>query len=308
MNNWREKWSDHYNGLNNGLTDIHEGLEARGTMSNNWREQWLDNYNGLTAAHKDLEARIKKNYKGNKYIPWATMVKWLYLQDPYARLDVLKSDNGYVFTSTDELVVEKGGALTRIPVRAHSVVLNCTFMGTTFTEIYPVQDKAYDAPNSYDSNMINKAIQRAKAKIISTATGIAYKLYEAEDLQWDDDKDTKKVDVATIKLNEPTEPAATIKPNEQTEPAATITQKPLIARSENTVGKDDPIQNTVNFINNTPDIDKVLQVINIDVLKNYGVTLVPHSTDLYENISKLRNVPLFLTALKKRYDDYNKTI
>ena len=35
--------------------------------------------------------------------------------------------------------------------------------------------------------MINKSIQRAKAKAISTITGLAFSLYESGDLQFEDD-------------------------------------------------------------------------------------------------------------------------
>jgi hypothetical protein len=54
-----------------------------------------------------------------------------------------------------------------------------------FVEDYPIQDKSYQAPKFVDSNDVNKSIQRAKAKVASRGTGLALKLYEGNDLQFD---------------------------------------------------------------------------------------------------------------------------
>ena len=59
-------------------------------------------------------------------------------------------------------------------------------------EYYPIQDNAYNAPKVIDANMFNKAVQRAKAKLISRITGLGFSLYEKGDLQFDAPEEQSK--------------------------------------------------------------------------------------------------------------------
>lgn len=267
-------------------------------MSKLWKDVWLDNYNGTSEAHKDLEQFMKKNYKGHQYVPWAVMVKWLYLLDENSELVVVvddseDGDSTPVFTSEgsiDNVTSENNDGKekykrTEVAFKAHFVKIRCKFLGREFEEIYPIQDNAYNAPNYYDSNMVNKAIQRAKAKLISTATGLAYSLYENGDLQFEDDspKETKKIVPKEEKVVE-------------------APKKPVTPKNE-TVDVDNDVLEVTNFIKETPDIVKVLQTLNVDIVKTYGFALNPDDENLYEKVSQLKNAKIFGRALKKRYED-----
>ena len=49
-----------------------------------WKEVFLENYSGKSEIAKEVEPFIKENYKGNSYIPWATMERLTYMCDEYA--------------------------------------------------------------------------------------------------------------------------------------------------------------------------------------------------------------------------------
>lgn len=140
------------------------------------------NYNGDTPQAKELEQYIKKNYNGSTYIPWATMERMVYQQDPSAefRIEGLK-------TNHKALKTNDGEKITEVEFFVHMVEISLTFLGKVFTEMYPVQDNKYNAPKIIDANLVNKALQRAKAKVASRATGLGLKLYEGHDLQFEDD-------------------------------------------------------------------------------------------------------------------------
>jgi len=154
-------------------------------------ETWIDNYKGVSPEAKSLltDGTLKKNYGGHSYVPWAIMERLMKMQDPTST--VVFDENCYdgtpLHTSYSNILTNDGTTETRVTVMTHFVKCTATFMGYTMKLIYPVQDSAYKAPKVVDSNMVNKAMQRAKAKIISEITGIAYKLYEDGDLQFEDD-------------------------------------------------------------------------------------------------------------------------
>lgn len=156
-----------------------------------WLEQFTANYKGQSDEAKELDKFVKSNYKGNKYIPWATMERLVYMQDPDADFDVALNDNGtplftasYTIESFNE-TSEKKVASSNVVV-LHFVSVKMKFLDKVFEEIYPVQDTSYGAPKAVDQNMVNKAIQRAKTKLASRATGLALTLYEFGDLQFED--------------------------------------------------------------------------------------------------------------------------
>jgi hypothetical protein len=150
--------------------------------SKDWLAMFEANYNGETPQAKELEQYIKKNYNGSTYIPWATMERMVYQQDPSAEFIIQGLD------STDNTIrTNDGEKITEVNFFVHMVSISLTFLGKVFTEVYPVQDNKYNAPKIIDANLVNKAVQRAKAKVASRATGLGLKLYEGHDLQFEDE-------------------------------------------------------------------------------------------------------------------------
>jgi hypothetical protein len=273
----------------------------------NWRETWLDNYNGKSEASKSLENFMKKNYKGHHYVPWATMVRWLYLQDPEATLEVVKTEDGdYVHTSKNNIETNKLKSDTKKleEIRediynvflANFVVVKCTFLGRTFEEVYPIQDNAYAAPNYYDSNMVNKSIQRAKAKLISTATGIAFKLYEDGDLQFEDD-DVKTNTQKTVKVDSVVAPVKDVKKD---------ILDVLKEDKKTNESLDSDVINIVDLIlDNKDDILPILKMINVEIVKSYNFQLSTEDSkdELISKVSQIKNVKIFHNMLKRRLED-----
>jgi hypothetical protein len=163
-------------------------------MENKWLLQFLANYNGESPEAKSLEAELQKNYKGNAYVGWATMERLTYQQDPFATFEVIIGDRGTPLFSDHISITSfnrKEGKDTVDTMNTESarvvnfVRVKLTFLDKVFVEDYPIQDKSYQAQKFVDSNDVNKAVQRAKAKVASRGTGLALKLYEGNDLQFD---------------------------------------------------------------------------------------------------------------------------
>ena len=180
-----------------------------------WKEQFVENYNGRSEESQEIADFIKENYKGDSYIPWATMERLTYMQDPEAKFETLETENGsMVFSDTllnENKVVQKGEVVseTVATMMSHFVKVKLTFMGKEFVEEYPIQDQDYSALKVYNQNAVNKALKRALAKVASRATGIGLKLYENKDLQFDVPEEDKKPEVKkttrTTKTTKPTE-------------------------------------------------------------------------------------------------------
>lgn len=166
-----------------------------------WKDQFIENYNGKSAEAKEVADFMKANYKGNSYIPWATMERLTYMQDPDAVFETLETENGnIVFSDTlsnENKVVAKGEVVneTVATMMSHFVKVKLTFLGKTFIEEYPIQDQDYSALKVYNQNAVNKALKRALAKVASRATGIGLRLYENKDLQFDAPEEDKKPEV-----------------------------------------------------------------------------------------------------------------
>jgi hypothetical protein len=163
-------------------------------MENKWLLQYLDNYNGISKEAKSLEKELQQNYKGNSYVGWATMERLTYQQDPFATFEVMTSPDGTPLFSDNISIASfsrKEGKDSVDTVNSENarvvnfVRVKLTFLDKVFIEDYPIQDKSYQAPKFVDSNDVNKAVQRAKAKVASRGTGLALKLYEGNDLQFD---------------------------------------------------------------------------------------------------------------------------
>lgn len=150
-----------------------------------WIDVWTQNYTGQSEAAKSI--MVKSNYKASKYIPWAVMERVLYQLDDNADVaPILTDTNSMVWTDTFALpIVSKEGTESYTLSVSHFVKVKCDFMGKVFYELFPLQDNSYAAVRIYDQNLVNKAIQRAKAKVISRATGIGWGLYENGDLQYE---------------------------------------------------------------------------------------------------------------------------
>ena len=294
-------------------------------MNEKWLKQFIENYNGKSAEAKEVADFIKENFKGNNYIPWATMERLTYMQDPEAVFETLETENGnIVFSDTlsnENKVVQKGEVVseTVATMMSHFVKVKLTFLGKTFIEEYPIQDQDYSALKVYNQNAVNKALKRALAKVASRATGIGLRLYENKDLQFDTPEEDKKPEVKkttkTTKTTKPTE-SNVVKEPQQVPSQATHTEEDL--------KQDEPVQEVVtqdakieenapksydksvlelcSLIKNTDKekMTKILQNLNVPILKQHGFTLNLEDSDdvLCEKISHFTNVIVFTKAIK----------
>ena len=279
----------------------------------NWLDQYKENYNGKSAEAKEIASYLKETYKGDKYVPWATMERLTYMQDPNAEFKTILTEGvlGDNIVHTDSFqnnnsVENKDGIVnkTSAMVVSHFVKVSCTFLGKTFVEEYPIQEQDYTAAKIYNQNLVNKALKRALAKVASRATGIGLKLYENKDLQFDEkEEDTKPVikKETTKKTNSKTEntvekvvetPTETqpiveevvevVKVEPKVEPVVEIKQdapvqveQPQVAKVEENASYSKDIVELCNLIKNTP-TDKIapaLQALNVAILKQHGFTL-----------------------------------
>lgn len=254
----------------------------------NWLEQFSENYYGRSEQARELEQFLKKNYQGSSYIPWATMERMVYQQDANAVFRIRPtmnefSDGSLVWTSITDIKTLQKTADKEIETLSqsitHFIFLELTFLGKTFEEIYPIQDNKYTAPKVIDQNMVNKAIQRAKAKLASRATGLGLTLYETGDLQFEEE-DTPKPSIV----------------KEQKAPAKMVEEAPL----EKTV-KVNHTPELVAFVGELKDNDAYdvgLQKVNNALIKKYGFSLNRDDEDLEDKLSKIDNLSVFIRTLK----------
>ena len=276
-----------------------------------WKDVFLENYNGTSEVAKEVEPFIKENYKGNTYIPWGTMERLTYMCDEDAYFENLKNENGgLVHTDVVEMHqqnIQNGEVVsdTTSQMFSHMVKVKLVFMGKEFIEEYPIQDQDYSAARVFNQNLVNRALQRAKAKVASRATGIGFKLYEGKDLQFDEapqeikpqipvenvqneQSDVKK-SPKTAKNNtkiEKTVEKIEEKPVE-TQPTVEEVVNSVVVDLPQTEKQNDPISEAIDLIKNT-DVAKmnlVLQKINVSLMRKHHIAL---STEDDEN--KLRSV------------------
>lgn len=293
-------------------------------MNEKWLKQFIENYNGKSAEAKEVADFIKENFKGNNYIPWATMERLTYMQDPEAVFETLETENGnIVFSDTlsnENKVVQKGEVVneTVATMMSHFVKVKLTFLGKTFIEEYPIQDQDYSALKVYNQNAVNKALKRALAKVASRATGIGLRLYENKDLQFDEQEEDKKPEVKkttkTTKTTKPTESNVVAEP-QQVPSQVTFTEEELKqdetvqevvtqdAKIEENAPKsyDKSVLELCSLIKNTDKekMTKILQNLNVPILKQHGFTLNLEDSDdvLCEKISHFTNVVVFTKAI-----------
>lgn len=284
-----------------------------------WKEQFIENYDGKSVEAKEVAEFVKENYKGNSYIPWATMERLTYMQDEDAKFETLETENGeMVFTDkldNNNKVVAKGEVVseTNATMMSHFVKVKLTFLGKEFIEEYPIQDQDYTALKVYNQNAVNKALKRALAKVASRATGIGLRLYENKDLQFDTPEEDKKPEIKkttkTTKTTKPTESSVVTNSVVNNNNGIVVTENNTteqvpsqVTYTEEDLKQDAPVQEVVtqeakveenaskyssdilelcSIIKNA-DKDKmtrVLQNLNVPILKQHGFILSLEDSD-----------------------------
>lgn len=209
-------------------------------MSKDWLKQFIDNYEGRSPEGNDLQNYTKPSARGGVYIPWAVIERMARMQDPDLELEVIKTDDGGLvhtdtFTLTTAMANKVTGGVDEIDsmVVSHSVEIFARFLDKTIVDYYPIQDTGTYAPvKAYDQNLVNKSIQRAKARALSRITGLGLKLYESKDLQFEDDGSTTKDPIPTAEIKKP-EPPKTRRQNAVSTPTA---------KTSTPIPKDTPVQ------------------------------------------------------------------
>ena len=290
-----------------------------------WLEQFKENYEGRSTEAKSIESLIKDNYKGNKYIPWATMERLTYYQDPEATFEVIDTPYGVLHTDDFTIRTEKESVTDTKTVKentfatglVHFVVVKATFLGKTMTEHYPVQDNAYNAPKVVDQNMANKALQRAKAKIASRITGIGFALYEGTDLQFEDDS---KPSETVTKVEAPTT-GKTIKGNKlkpasqepevtETVPPANKTVTPVVETPKTPVVETPTQQPTASVIAtqyaqeilDNEAFEKGLEKVNGNLMNTQKFTISREESveAIATKLATIKTLHIFMKALRRQ--------
>lgn len=301
----------------------------------NWVDQYKENYNGKSAEGKELEGYLKQTFNGKDYIPWATMERLTYMQDPNAVFTKIRNEKGGL-VHTDSFVNEncvenKDGIVNRTTamVVSHFVKVSCVFLGKEFIEEYPIQDQDYSAAKIYNQNLVNRALQRALAKVASRATGLGLKLYENKDLQFDEKEETKPVvkKETAKKTNNKTEnivekvvetPTETqpiveevvevVKVAPKVEPVVEIKQDAPVQVEQTQVANvvenasySKDILELCNLIKSTS-VDKmapVLQTLNGSILKQHGFVInqTDSESELCEKLTHFKDVSVFTRAI-----------
>lgn len=286
-----------------------------------WKDIFLENYNGKSEIAKEVEPFMKENYKGNAYIPWATMERLTYMCDEDAYFENIKNEQGgLVHTDVVEMHqqnIQKGEVVsdTTSQMFSHMVKVRLVFMGKEFIEEYPIQDQDYSAAKVFNQNLVNRALQRAKAKVASRATGIGFKLYEGKDLQFDEIKQEPKPalpveNVQNTPVKEKKSPKTTKNAQKTEKTVQKVEEKPVetqpvVETATQTATQNDPVSEAVVLIKTT-DTDKMnlaLQRINVSLMKKHKVALSTESSEeelraILANKTIFTNPGQFLKTLK----------
>lgn len=276
-----------------------------------WLEQFKANYNGTSDESKELAKFIKSTYNGATYIPWATMERLTYMQDANAKFNtILNNDNSIVWTdsflNSNKSVAKDGSVVeTQALVVSHFVKVSCEFLGKLFVEEYPIQDQDYSAAKIYNQNLVNKALKRAMAKVASRATGLGLKLYEDKDLQFDEDASQQKPEIKkTTKSKKVEEVEQVVEEKVQQEVVEQKVENTTVesATVENNISFSKDIDELITLIKNTDreKMTKVLQNLNVAVLKQHGFTLGIDDSylDLGNKLQAFKDVTVFTKAIK----------
>lgn len=299
-------------------------------VKKSWKEVFLENYNGKSDIAKEVEPFIKDNYKGNAYIPWATMERLTYMCDEDATFENIKNEKGGLVHTDMQVMhqqnIQKGEVVseTESQMFSHMVKVRLIFMGKEFIEEYPIQEQDYSAARVFNQNLVNRALQRAKAKVASRATGIGFKLYEGKDLQFDEiPQETKPqlpVENAQNEQLDVKKSQKTAKNDTKIEKTVEkveekpITSQPVVETKEEPIEEtpvqpvekeNDPISEAVYLIKNT-DVDKMnlaLQRVNVALMKKHKIALSTEASEddlrkILSNKTIFSNPEQFLKTLK----------
>lgn len=269
---------------------------------NNWKEVWLKNYNQQSDIAKWVLSTTKDTYKGDAYVPWGNMLHALYTLDENA--EVVKVQNelgGFVHTDSFSIETETEGKRTVATVVSHMVIVKVKFLEKWFTEVYPIQEKDYGASKVYDQNKVNKALQRALARCISFATGIAWSLYENSTAQFEDDTPTNTTPTApTIVVAKTTKTKVTLPPTPAVDDVVSTTPEASAT----------PLEQLIKFLDehkSNPKTGALVEKFNSVLSSKYSykekplvIDLVQDTSDiLLEKLSVVSNPHTMLDALRK---------
>jgi len=251
-----------------------------------WLEKFTANYKGQTEEAKELQKYVKDGFQGGVYIPWAVMQRMIYMQDPEAQFIIHENpQGGTVWEDLGYTITIEDGKETRINWTNKFVKVSCQFMGRVENEYFPIQGqlgKVFNgAPKTIDQNMVNKAIQRAKAKAAALASGLGLSLYENGDLQFEPDE-VEQPEKKKGKVEKPKMPEVTPTP-EKTEELTSDPSKLSGGNSEYT-GIAGYIKENKERLQNT------FMELNVSVAKNYGFVFDLEKDTLEEIADKLGKV------------------
>lgn len=251
-----------------------------------WKQVFTENYEGRSEEAKALQPFLKENYKGDVYIPWAVIERLTYMSDPDAKFTVMLNDHGGLvhtdYMENEQINVQKGEIIsqTKAIIMSHTVRIALEYMGKLFIEDYPIQDTDYTPAKVFNQNLVNRALQRAKAKVAARGTGLGLKLYEGMDLQFD---------------------AAPEKPKPSVSKAEPIKEPPKkkVADTDSAMPVFKKIIQTMHDAEREK-LEKALQRLNPSLLKSYDftITLLESEAEMIEKLSKLGNPNKFLTSLE----------
>ena len=301
------------------------------TQRKTWKDVFVANYEGKSEEALMLKPHLKENYKGNVYIPWAVMERLTYMCDPDAEFQVITNINGGLVhtdcANVDNLSSQDGKTIeSHAQMYSHFVKVALYFMGKTFIEDFPIQDTDYSALKVYNQNAVNKSIQRAKAKVAARGTGLGLKLYEGEDLQFEEVKKDKKptlikeepkveVKKEEVKVEEPKKVELTDEQKAQNivdggeteaylngERTLEPQEVPVTTQETEFVPEDETVRELINLMRNT-EVDKmtqVLQRVNLSVMKKYGfaLSLSDSNEELARKLTQFTSTAQFLKSIK----------
>lgn len=268
-------------------------------MSDNWKELWLKNYNNEGDC-KGLEEYVERLDFGAKkdafYLPWAVVERIFRLQD--GEIEIIKTNDKIVEMDkvTVAQTVDSDGVVTENANVSFFVNVKVKWQGREHIEKYPLQDSNGRALVMWNQNDVNRAIQRAKVKAIAIISGIGYKLFEKNDMQFEVEdtprKFNTKVEQTEVKAKELKEQTE-VKTKELKEKIE-IKEEPKVEEEQETETVSLPpdfnrvdIENNIKtiFLSGNPEKVNIIT----ETLKQYGVLKIQKLTDeqiymLYQSI------------------------
>jgi hypothetical protein len=292
------------------------------SVEKSWKEVFLANYNGESEEAKAIEPFLKHTYKGDVYIPWAVMERLVYMCDENAVFtNILNAKGGLVHSDVvinHQSNTQNGTVVseTEAPMYAHFVKVSLEFMGKIFIEDYPIQDQDYSAARVFNQNLVNKALQRAKAKLGARGTGLGLKLYEGFDLQFESKEEDKKPVLDEPKKEENNKKSVKndTKVTKTEEKVAKVEEKPAKVEEKvetapaqvsgevsGQVSVAPGVNEVVKLIKETDaeKMNKVLQIVNVSVMKKYSFALSQEDSveELSKKLSQFPNIEQFKKTL-----------